>query len=369
MAHIFGNHVAASVFTLSTFHQLPPDAIHTARFVEHVDRLFDTLNSSHLHGKTKYSSAIQQGSAHKDFLLECLSEYEKITVPGCKRPPPCIRGVCLTMTSVLQLSEDLRNSGILYLLTRRLNQDALENTSCIIRTKCGSNPDSSCIQFQAATRHLLLGQLFKTTQCSNCAEDVDSLLAAIPIGPNCMSRLGCSAARHITDDVIMAPSESPSPLGSNRTTFFAGWFGAKFLGAHTCPSEQKCKLLEDNATFQDSSQLILFFVCVKNVDSTDFGKLSVPLPAFATFVGACEEAFKANVKTFFTSQGVRSKLCEVLDTLAPKTLSLCSSSVYDDLFHIFLRVRLFWFARHRNEEVRNSTLRQEALQQAVRLSS
>ncbi|XP_064470687.1 uncharacterized protein LOC135385340 [Ornithodoros turicata] len=367
-AHIFSNHVAASMFTLSTFHQLPPEAIHTARFVERVDRLFDTLNSSHLHGKTKYSSAIQQGSAHKDFLLECLSEFEKITVLGCKRPPPCIRGFCLTMTSVLQLSEDLRNYGIQYLLTRRLNQDALENTFCIIRTKCGSNPDSSCIQFQAAVRHLLLGQLFKTTQGSNCAEDVDSLLAAIPIGPNYMSRLGCSAVTHITDDVIVAPSESPSPLGSNSTTFFAGWLGAKFLSAHTCPSEQKCKLLEDNATFQDSTQLLLY-LSVKNVDNTDFGKLSVPLPAFATFVGACEEAFKANVKTFFTSQGVRSKLCEVLDTLVPKTLSLCSSSVYDDLFHFFLRVRLFCFARHRNEEVRNSTLRQKALQQAVRLSS
>ncbi|XP_064475407.1 uncharacterized protein LOC135389273 [Ornithodoros turicata] len=349
-AHIFSNHVAASMFTLSTFHQLSPDAIHTARFVERVNRLFDTLNSSHLHGNTKYSSAIQQGSAHKDFLLECLSEFEKITVLRCKRPPPCIRGFCLTMTSVLQLSEDLRNSGIQYLLTRRLNQDALENTFCIIRTKCGSNPDSSCIQFQAAVRHLLLRQLFKTTQGSNYAEDVDSLLAAIFIGPNYMSRLGCSAATHITDDVIVAPSESPSPLGSNSTTFFAGWLGAKFHGAHTCPSEQKCKLLEDNATFQDSSQLLLY-LSVKNVDSTDFGKLSVPLPAFATFVGACEEAFKANVKTFFTSQGVRSKLCEVLDTLVPKTLSLCSSSVCDDLFHFFLRVRVFWFAQHRNEEV------------------
>lgn len=38
-ANMFSNHVAAALFTLATSKQLPPDAIHTARFVELVDRL------------------------------------------------------------------------------------------------------------------------------------------------------------------------------------------------------------------------------------------------------------------------------------------------------------------------------------------
>lgn len=63
------------------------------------------------------------------------------------------------MTSVLQLCEDLYSCSVQYVLTRRLNQDALENTFAVIRTKSGSNVDSTCHQFEAAVRHLLLGQL------------------------------------------------------------------------------------------------------------------------------------------------------------------------------------------------------------------
>lgn len=248
--------------------------------------------------------------------------------------------------------------GLKYLLTRRLNQDALENTFAIIRTKCGSNVDASCHQFEAAVRHLLLGQLFKTTAASNCAEDADSFLAALPVDSGYISNLGSSATAHIIDDVVTAPSDSPSPLGTSCTTMFAGWLASKFLRGHTCTSGEKCILLEEDATLQDNSQLLILY-SVKNPDNNDFGKLCVPAPGFAAFVGACEETFKANIGNYLIITGIKAELCDVLDRTVTKTLALCSSTVYKDIFLLFLGVRLFWHARQRNVELRNATLQRK----------
>lgn len=172
-------------------------------------------------------------------------------------------------------------------------------------------------------------------QGSSCADDMGFLRAAIPTGRNYPSSLGCSAAVH---DFVVTPNEPPSLLGPDGKTFFTGWLSAKFLSACTCPSQQKCSPQENGAAFQDSGQLFRY-LSVKNVGSADFGKLLVPRPAFVMFLSVCEEAFSANVKT---SLRVRSKPCEVLDISVPKTLHF--SSVRDDLFCFFLRVRLFWFA-------------------------
>lgn len=44
--HVFSNHCAAALCTQVTFQQLPAEAIHAARFIERIDRLFDSLNIS-----------------------------------------------------------------------------------------------------------------------------------------------------------------------------------------------------------------------------------------------------------------------------------------------------------------------------------
>ncbi|KAH9371643.1 hypothetical protein HPB48_022425 [Haemaphysalis longicornis] len=104
-AQVFSNHCAAAMFALVTFQQLPAEAIHTARFVERVDRLFDCLNSSQRVAKTPYASAMCNGSVHRKFLTECIGVFENMEVVGCRRQPPCVRGFCLTMRSILMLCD------------------------------------------------------------------------------------------------------------------------------------------------------------------------------------------------------------------------------------------------------------------------
>lgn len=368
-AQIFSNHCAAAMFAMVTFQQLPVEAIHTARFIESMDRLFDSLNSSQKRGKTAYVSGMYEGSVHKEFLQECLLMFESLNVLGCPRQPACIRGFCLTIRSVMLICEHLTSEyGFKYLLTRHLNQDALENTFAIIRSKSGANTNSSCRQFQAAFRHLLISNLFKLSDKSNCEEDMATLLAALPVGlsaPSTSLSLGSSLPQSAAD---LTPSSYPSSLSLNNMVYFAGWLVTRFFKFHICQNvTQQCELQIKNASLSDESQVLLY-LSVKGTAEGDFGSLSVPSPCFVSFVQACEQVFVASVDSLVLQESVGKKLCIILCEKVEKLLTLCSEDVYDDLFALFARVRLHWFARKKNTELLDGAVRRKTKQQVQRMS-
>lgn len=45
-AQVLSNSVAAAVFTFAALNILAPDSVFTAEFIERMDQLFDSLNSS-----------------------------------------------------------------------------------------------------------------------------------------------------------------------------------------------------------------------------------------------------------------------------------------------------------------------------------
>ncbi|XP_042148938.1 uncharacterized protein LOC115326947 [Ixodes scapularis] len=362
-AQIFSNHCAAAMFAMVTFQQLPVEAIHTARFIEKMDRLFDSLNSSQKRGKSAYVSAMHEGSVHKEFLKECLHMFESLTVLGCPRQPACIRGFSLTIRSIMLICEHLTSEyGFRYLLTRHLNQDALENTFSVIRSKSGANANSSCRQFQAAFRHLLVSNLFKLSDKSNCEEDMATLLAALPVGfsaPSASLSLGSSLPQCAAD---LTSCSYPILLSLNNMVYFAGWLVTRFIKYHTCHNvTQQCELQIKNATFSDDSQVFLY-LSVKGTAEGDFGSLSVPSPCFVSSVQACEKVFVASIDSLVLKEGVGKALCITLHEKVEKLLTLCSEDVYGDLFALFTRVRLHWFVRKKNTELFDAAVRRKTQQ-------
>ena len=61
--------------------------------------------------------------------------------------PDCIEGLQLTILGIGSLMKDLKNEGYKYVLTRRLQQDALENYFSFIREKGGWNKNPTARQF------------------------------------------------------------------------------------------------------------------------------------------------------------------------------------------------------------------------------
>nr|XP_050029141.2 uncharacterized protein LOC126525127 [Dermacentor andersoni] len=368
-AQVFSNHCAAALCTLVTFQQLPSEAIHTARFVERIDRLFDSLNTSQKRGKSPYASAICAGSVHEEFLEESIAVFENIEVLGCARQPLCIRGFCQTMRAVLLLWNHLASRyGLTYLLTWHLNQDALENTFAIVRSKSGSNTNSSCRQFQAAFRHLLVSNLFKLSESSNCAEDMSSLLATLPVRLSKSAPSLCTAATSLPVAVEVLPYDYQSPILENNIVYFAGWLAYKFMNDHRCVTgPHTCEVRLENAAFADQSQVLLY-LSVKNPGEGDFGSLSVPTPSFVAFINACEQVFVASSSNIVGKEQVGHDLCMLLHAKVEKSLTVCGDDVYDGLFALFVRVRLHWLARRKNLELHSQTTKRKATKQALRLS-
>nr|XP_054932440.1 uncharacterized protein LOC126540596 [Dermacentor andersoni] len=332
-------------------------------------RLFDSLNTSQKRGKSPYASAICAGSVHEEFLEECIAVFENIEVLGCARQPLCIRGFCQTMRPVLLLWNHLASRyGLTYLLTRHLNQDSLENTFAIVRSKSGSNSNSSCRQFQAAFRHLLVSNLFKLSESSNCAEDMSSLLATLPV---CLSKSApslCTAATSLPVAVEVLPYDYQSPILENNIVYFAGWLAYKFMNDHRCVTgPHTCEVRLENAAFADQSQVLLY-LSVKNPGEGDFGSLSVPTPSFVAFINACEQVFVASSSNIVGKEQVGHDLCMLLHAKVEKSLTVCGDDVNVGLFALFVRVRLHWLARRKNLELHSQTTKRKATKQAVRLS-
>lgn len=308
------------------------------------------------------------GSVYKEFLEECIAVFKNINILGCARQPLCIRGFSQTMRALLLLWHHLASRyGLAYLLTRHHNQDALENTSEIVRSKSGTNCNSSCWQFQAAFRHLLVSNLFKLLESSNCAEDMSSVLATLPA---CFSKFAPSLCTPTPlPAAAVLPYDSTSSMVEDNIVYFAVWLAYKFMNGHRCATGLcKCELRQENAAFTDQSQVFLYLSVNKSGEG-DFGILSVPAPSFVAFINACEQLFIASASDIMGKEHVGHDLCLLLHANVEKLPTVCGDDVYDGLFALFIRVRLHWLARRKNLELHSETTKWKATKQALRLRS
>lgn len=77
------------------------------------------------------------------------------------------------------LFEDLRTEGCTFLLTRRLNQDVLENFFGQIRTKNGLATEPTSRQFMSAIQKMFFANIIKPPKTGNCEDDLGKLLIQI----------------------------------------------------------------------------------------------------------------------------------------------------------------------------------------------
>ena len=90
----------------------------------------------------------------------------------------CLHGLCLTINRVKLLWSMLRERGsIEFLMTRRLNQDPLENFFGSTRQQGGNSDNPSPLQFTRAFRKLFYDHCLVLSS-GNCTEDIDAILLA-----------------------------------------------------------------------------------------------------------------------------------------------------------------------------------------------
>ena len=181
-AQVFSHSVSAGICCLTALGRLPSEAAYTADFCSQMDELWDSLNSCSLHHAKELARGVTEKSKHVNFWQEkCdwINSWTFVKRDGSTFTPPCKRGWILTLSAVVQLWKEYQKDGLNFMLTRRLNQDCLENTFSSIRRKGGNNDNPDCMQFQFAMRAVVAYNLLSRSELTNCESDSDLLLAAM----------------------------------------------------------------------------------------------------------------------------------------------------------------------------------------------
>jgi hypothetical protein len=189
--------VAATIKTFLEDGRLKSDtALNTVNFISKVDEIFDALNSATLYSKKKTRSGV---SNENYWIIDTLKSVEgwvgsiKRSMDGQIAPAaknktkkqtsavelaPCFHSLKLSARVVLLLFDELvtQENTLNYLLTRRMNQDPLENFFSIIRRRGGYDRNPTAFSFKNNMRHIFLSNLKSADINGNCEEDDDIFL-------------------------------------------------------------------------------------------------------------------------------------------------------------------------------------------------
>ncbi|KAH9361777.1 hypothetical protein HPB48_005070 [Haemaphysalis longicornis] len=245
----FGNmkvKYAAQVFSRSVclamqVNELLPTAVDTAEFVERMDVLFDTANSSCVRiRERKMRHAMSPSTEHVQFLNSCFSWFQSWKFEsGCQ--PRTVRGWQVAVRAIVLLWAELQASfGFQCLLTCNLNQDPLENLFGIVRQQHGCNETPNAYQFAAGLKHIVVGKLFKLPNNSNCEQDKSVLLKSLKRPPLSdvagQSQSTAGTSLDVREHLSVTDLPSLDVLEANIVFYMSGYLVHAFLKSKACYS-------------------------------------------------------------------------------------------------------------------------------------
>ena len=324
---VLSHSVAAAITTYVSLGIFDQEDIHTAEFVEQMDKLFNCFNSTGPTGTQKYRYAISQSSDHLVFLDEAYHWLENVRCLG-SRQPPSLKGWNMAINALRLLWEDLRlNHGFKFLYTNRLNQDCIENLFSIIRGKGGQldNPDSC--QFRASLRQVMVDRILIPSDSANCEADLDTFVFNMSsIASKSKQRTPSSPQEEEVDQVEEPSQQLPESISSLMSVFtmpkeevlsvteeniifyIAGYISRK-LNSKLC---NNCQELTHGQLEQfDETQQVFF--SHKAIAGTSKGGLVIPSPNLVEVCQAAETVFRDVVERIIHMDKVRSRIVRSLD--------------------------------------------------------
>lgn len=171
-AQVFSNRVAAGLSIYARANWISSTAIHTADFVGNMNDLFDSVNSTERFAKTKYGSALAEGTDHLAFWQNCIQwikswQFIDKETKTPVRPPISKKGWVLSLNALIGLWDEMK-SQVHFMLTSRFNQDPLENTFSSIRRKGGFSDNPNCTQFRNSIRAVIVRNFMRKSKSANC---------------------------------------------------------------------------------------------------------------------------------------------------------------------------------------------------------
>ena len=187
----------------------------------------------------------------------------------------CIDGWLINLASLEALWQDLQSHKVKYLLTRRLNQDCLENLYAKLRIRFGSCDHPSAYNFMKGLKSLMTHDLFSLPSTSNCEADESQFLDVISTWEPDYPLATSSDSDSDSEDTVV---DRMPLVERNALVYIAGWTCKKFLRSHDC---QNCRenLLDVSRQFDSSSKMFCFF---------QGGKFKCKFRLWGTFYTTCK---------------------------------------------------------------------------------
>jgi len=188
---IFSNKVATTMKTCIMTQQLKSKtAPKTVEMIQQLNDLLDCLNSNSLFNSNPFKCALSDKCPRQlEFLLKAKTWFESLKKISAdpKKPlrdvrPACFDGMVWTINAIIMIYEEQINIGYSYLLTRRLNSDAIENMFAVFRQRGGYNRNPTARTFRTTFRLHVKSNLMQPTTLSNCEPDDDIHLLSVDDG-------------------------------------------------------------------------------------------------------------------------------------------------------------------------------------------
>ena len=243
-----------------------------------------------------------------------------------------------------------------YLLTRRLNQDCLENLFAKLRNKFGNCDHPTVYNFTKGLKSVLINDLLQGPSflSSNCEADESQFLDLSSTWESDSPLTPESESDSETEDLVV----NDIPVAEmNALVYVVGWTCCKFLKNHSC---QYCKshLLDENKKFDRHQFKIFTFFKAESSSASAFGGLSVPNENVIKHFSEVEAVLSSTLERALLGKRVSQVLLSKLTNhYFINPLPLCSSHLTKSIHLICTRLKIFYTLKWRNKATPKRTNR------------
>lgn len=314
-AQVLSNSVAVGLECLLSFDYLPPESIHTIKFIEMMDKLFDIFNARSTAAGKMLNRPFCKSPQQLAILQQAQYFFSEVQVVDYKGSNVTKRmrflyGWQVNINALLQMYDKLNYPA---LSTRRLNQDCLENFNGKMRQQSGNSKNPTPIQFYRAFKKIFCMNLLDfnlSSDGNNCLPDNDEIL----IGHEVSTQLGLFVNHEESENVSLLNESDYISLElpeQNVHEYICGYYLKKCLNVH------KCDICFNYAHSEQNLNQSRIFINLKNFDKNDtFGKLCVPPEQFSLYIQNLDEQFSDNfpfvAHNNFVGRHLREKLQNVI---------------------------------------------------------
>ena len=364
-AQVLSHSVAKAIGTLCSLGIYPPEHMATSNFVEMFDCLFNVFNGTLISSSAKYRHPITLDSSHHQFLDTALNWLENLRY--ALKPSklmhaknlPCMSGWIHNIIALKQFLPTILGvePGVEYIVTNRLNQDAIENLFSVIRGKGSHHDNPDPQQFRYRLRQVMVDKILIPSKVSNCQDDVDSFL--VNLTQDRASTIGTQ--QHLTMPHATEPLQMMNLLKScaasdlihleNAVAYVSGWILKKVypLVCNECLVKLEFYPQKGQAT-----PLQLTLIEMKQYEDCIHGGLKRPSFHLFKTVKSFEQDFLNEVKMRMKDKNIRKTFSQqLLNSVIMKELKGedCSCPTVHLVIQCFISVRLHHEIRMMNETI------------------